>query len=64
MLMDEVERHSALGELFSAGCWWHEALRPISLIQDREQRHAATRRHSELSEKIVAQERGRACAAE
>jgi hypothetical protein len=64
MLMDEVEGHVSRGEFFDAGVWWHEALRPINQISDRQQQLEARRRHSGLSERIVAQERARACAAE
>lgn len=64
MLMDEVEEHVRRGEFFEAGVWWHEVLRPVGQISDRQQQFAARRRHSALSESIVAQERARACAAE
>lgn len=60
MLMDETERFAELGELFSAGCWWHEAGATIRRIADPVVRERAVRRHSAISEAITDQERAAA----
>lgn len=55
MLMDAVEMHAAAGDMFSAGCWWHESAARISEIANSGQREDAARRHREIGERFSAQ---------
>jgi hypothetical protein len=57
MLLDEAESHAALGEFFSAGCWYREAVSAADRIADFYTQHAVRSRAGVVCEKIVALER-------
>lgn len=51
------------GEMFEAGCWWHEAVRTIDRVPDTRRQFELRKKAGELSEQIVQAERARACSA-
>jgi hypothetical protein len=57
LLLDAVEALAITGEYFEAGNWWHDTLRPMELIAERDLRIAVQRRMTSVSEEITAAQR-------
>lgn len=59
-LLDAVRGMVGRGEFFEAGCWWHEAVRSIDKVADRQQQFELRVAAGRLSEQVVEEERARA----